>query len=596
MPDRFGQAFWPGVTGFISCTYTRGHGITPGIASLEVPEGALQSLRIFGGLLITDGVSSITIPDCRVQSVDFLTEGGRRVVLHIADRRWRWKYGFINGSWNVIDPYPDLDLFPPDEFVNVVGPYAPGTYRTAGNLIRDCLETMGEQFAIDPEPNFPLTTVWNDDVPAQALAGICDSIGYRVCLRTSDNKVLVAPQGVGKPLPANLPIISTPPSIQISTQPAQIRLVGDDVIYNDFVRLEPVGLEPTGEIKEIDDLSYKPANGWANCAPTSFWEAAATNQLSQQEARDLAQRCIWRMFRVQMVDVFIEDVKGPDIGGYGVVKDRKQIVLLPQVYGTTKTVQGQFNTSPPYLLGSICLSMADSRLENGQQLLMGNSDPTDGKRLPRVPQIDSERGLVTFDRQCYRRVVNGVKATFLPPELYLYTAMKIREIVGRKRIKFVRDGSDPPVNLNCPPEIIKHPELTLIYRTLRKNANHAVVDIDSNFADLIPAADYYLDRARAKYGVDASTTTTYAGIYPFDLDGMRQQITWRVGGGQPATTTVSINNEHDQYVAPYPERRRREKVVRFDGRAVKDAGGGGDFGGATSGGGANPLPNIPPGT
>lgn len=593
---RHGQAFWPGVVGCISAEYSTGHGISPGIASLTIPDQDVSKIAIYGTLIITDLTGTVTLPGSRVQSINFSTDGGRRITLQIADRRWRWRYGFITAKWNIIDPYPDLTLFPPGEFVNIKGPYAPGTYRTAGNMMRDCLARMNEDYVINIEPTEPLTQVWNEDVPAQALAQVCDAINYRVCLQTSPpTRTLISPQGVGLALPDNLPIISTPPSVQISKQPAKIRLVGAEVIYTDIVRLEPVGLEPTGEILPIDQLSYKPPRGWANTAPSSFFECPATAQLTQQEAAELAARCIWRMFRIEMSDQSNALGAGPNIGGYGLVKDRKQIKLLPQMFGYTKNVQGQFDTSPPRVYGSMYVAKGEGRLLNGLEAFLGNTDPQWFDRLPRTPQIDSERGLVTFDRQCYfKTTLNAAPWTRISaPTLWLHTSMNICDVVGRVPVKYARDGGNPPEDLGLPPEIVHHPELTLVVNTVRERVGKKIVDISTNEADLIPPANYYLDRAREKYQIAAAMTRTYAGIYPLNLDGARQQITWRVGGGMPATTTVSINAEHDPYVSPYPERRRREQIIAFNGKAIgQNFGAGGAFDSESPG---SAPPAVPPG-
>ena len=585
-----GNATWPGVVGFISCTMSIGHGASPGIASLEVPLQSTSSVQLYGTLALDDGVSGgVRFPGCKVMSIDFPTEGGKRMVLHIADRRWRWQYGFMRGEWNVIDPHPDVSLFPPGEFVNTQGPYTPGTYRTAGNLIRDCFRTLGENVMVVPDSTQPITAVWDEDTPIQAVSSICDSIDYRICMQTMPpDLTLIAPLGGAPPLiPDSIPYLPESPSFSIGLQPAPLRVVGANTIYNDIVRLEPCGMEPDGEIKAINDLSYTPPNGWGNTCPFTFWEAKATNQISQLTARELAQKYIWRMFRVKMVDVSDVSKAGPNIGGYGVVKDRKQITLLPVAYGATKNINGERDSTPAYVMGSILISNAGEALQAGllaglTSIRVGNTDPAGTAHLPRTPSIDGARGVVTFDRQCYIHGANiGDRIFVYPPELYLYTGMNIREIVGRVPVKFERQGQQPGLDQGCQPEILKHPEMVLINTTIRNNGTHTIRVVDDNSADLIPQANYYLDRAAKKYEIAASLTRRYPSIVPINLTGNITQITWSVGGGAPCMTTVSINSEHDKYVSPYAERRRREIIRSFAGRdAVNGFGDGRDFGGS----------------
>ena len=570
MPDRHGIALWPGVNGFISCTYTCSQGISPGIATLEIPEQDVSKIASFGDLTITDGFGGITLRRCRVAHIDFVREGGRRIVLHIADRRWQWRYGAITGSWNVIDPYPDPDLFPPGQFVAAGGPYAPGTFRPAHLLMADCLTAMNEtNFLIAPAPSVPIPAEWDEEPPASALADLADTVGYRVCFKVGSDRVLIAPAGLGKSLPSELPIISESPSVGLPTRPATIQLVGGETLFHDYLRLEAVGFEPNGAIKHIDKLSYRPATGWTHCPPDTFSTVQATAQMNQREAIDLAKSCIWRTFRVKMVDVSTGRGPGPNVGGFGLVRDRKQIILRTQMYSQTKQANGQPDTSPPFVEGSIFIQQEDRRLQNGLDQVVGNCDALSGDRLPRTPSIDSGRGIVTFERQCFRFQSVAGKGHWTEPELYLSTGFNIRNIIGQIPVKFLRGGTVALNDLGCPPEVLRHPELVLIWQTLRNMTSDRTVKLtSSNIDDLIPPADYYLAQANAKYEITGATSRTYAGIFPIDLDGAVSQVTWRVGGGSPATTTASLNTEHDPYVPLFPERRKTEKLQALGGRSV----------------------------
>lgn len=554
----------------MSCTYTASHGITPGIATLELPDQDVRGIAGFGDLTITDGSGTLVLRKCRVTAVDYSQDGGpRRVILHIADRRWQWRYGYITGFWNQSDPYPDPELFPPGEFVAVGSPFAPGTYRPCHKLMADCFKAMNEfDPLIDPAPDVAIPAAWDEEVPAAALQQLCDAVGFVVAFRPSLNTTLVTLRGVGRGLPDDLPYTSGSPSLAAVPRPATIQLVGGETLFNDYLKLEPCGLEPTGEVRHIDDLSYKPANGWATCHTQSFWEARPTKELTHEEAMELAKRHVWRTFRVAMRDV-VTGLNGPNVPGYGRVRDRKQIVLQPCLYRQFKRADGQPDTTPAYVVGSIYITKGEWRMAGNADTVMGNTDPGSGQRLPRVPQIDTGRGLVHFDRQCYKEAGVAPNRTRAAPELYLATAFYIRGVVGRMPTKFVRGGTLPGLaDQNCPPEVLRHPELQLIWNIVRKSADRTVVLQDNNLDQLVPAADYYLRRAAEKYEVTGSLTRTYAGIHPIDPDGAISQVTWRVGGGQPATTTASLNTEHDRYVPPFPERRRNEQIQAFAGKAI----------------------------
>lgn len=583
MPEIFGQAFWPGVSGFISCTYTCSQGISPGIASLEIPEQDVSKIQGFGSLVITDGSFAVRLNRCRVVDIAFRGGGGggRSIILSIADRRWMWQFGYISGNWNVIDPYPDADQFPDGEFVAQGGPYAPGTYRLAVNLMQDCFRAMNETAAaIAPAPAVPVAVSWENENPAAALQQVCDAVGYRVAYQPIKDRVLVSPSGVGKTLTGLFPIITDSASVNLPTRPATIKLVGGNTVYQDYVALEPVGLEKNGQIKHIDDLSYAPKqngddNNFEDCAPSTFPTVVGGLGLSEAEAKDMAKRYVWRTFRVKMGDVsdvrFGRILPGPvNVAGYGPVRDRKQIVLGGQVYETSKNAQGQYETEPAWIIGNVYVPPCDFKLPFGLTMAGTNTDHTTGIRLPHRPVVDTARGLVTFDRQLFQYDDTNVK--WNTPLILLYTSMQIRSEVGQVPSRFEWGGTLAGVpDLGCPPEIIRHPELGAVFRAVRRDRDKALVTVASNLDDIIPPAEYFLNAANAKYNADVATDRTYAGVVPIEPNGAIQQVTWSVGGGQPATTRASRNTEHSTYLPSYPERRRNETfrmlAARLNGSA-----------------------------
>lgn len=573
MPVRMGQAFWPGVRGFVSCTYTVSHDTGAGIASLEVPEQDVRGILSYGTLVITDGFGTVRLRRCRVADISFNagTTSGRTITLHIADRRWMWRYGAISGNWNQLATKTDLNELPPGEFVVAGGPYAPGTYRPAHLLMADCLQLMNEiaDPLIDPAPVVPVPVQWDDENPASALAALAAELGYRLVFQPVADRVLLAPAGVGNALPENLPFVSNSASLDLPERPNTIVLSGGPTVYHDWLPLEPVGLEKDATVKHIDDLSYRPAAGWGTCNAQTMYEAKATPQLTDEEARDLARRYVWRMFRVKMCDAASPRLPGPNVGGYGRITDRDQLVLGPNIYYRQKDLLGQPTTEPAEACGRVYVANTDVAARELPRAL----DHTDrGRVLPFRPTIDTARGLVTFDRQMFQ--YNAANRFKFAPDLYLYTGFTIRSVVGRVFAKWRYGGALAGlVELGCPPEVLRHPELVRIVRTLRQTKDMSPNGTFDNTDDLLPLADYYLAAANAKYGIGAAADRTYAGIVPIDPDGAIQQVTWSVGGGQPATTRVSRNAEHATYLPSFPERRQKDDTRRFIGKAVADAAG-----------------------
>lgn len=601
MATIMGVAAWPGAVGFISCQYTCSHGITPGIACLEIPEQNVNNLKSYGTLVITDGNRKINLPRCRIVSINYQqsTSGGRSIVLSIADRRWMWQYGFIIGNWNQVDQYPDPSLQPPGQYWLQGGPYVPGTYRLASDLIADCFAAMREtNYLISTPPNVPLPVQWDADNPAQALQGILDHIGYRICYQPATDTVLVAPAGQGRTLPDNLPYTTNHPSVSLPTKPNVIQVVGGDSLFYDQLLLEPVGMDYDGSFKPLDQLSYAPETGgmdtvfggvlggWGNCPPSTMGTVQATSQLTKLQAIELAKQYVWRTFRVKMVDVSTGKAPGPNVAGFGPIQARQQIILQPSIVGSTKELNGQPSSKPAFVTGSVYVAGMGGGVNFGinKDIVAGNTAQFCVVPLPWEPTIDVLRQLVMFPRQMFiqqsKPLVFGTFSTkIFPPIIYLYTSFKIQDIIGRVPVKFffganysggIVSGSDDDSSdiqpglpeLGCPPQVLRHPELIYTSIALR-DQNKKVVSLTDNLTDLTSTAQYYLDSANAQYNPQLALDRTYGGVWPISPDGAIRQVTWRVGGGQPATTQASMNSEHNFFIPQYPERRRNEAAKQW---------------------------------
>jgi hypothetical protein len=592
MATLLGQAFWPGAVGCISCSYTCSHGVTPGIATLEIPEQDSSKIKSYGTLVITDGARTIKLPRARVVGINYnQSESGRSIVLSIADRRWMYQYGAITGNWNQVDQYPDPSLFPAGNFSLQGSPYVPGTYRLASDLIDDCFAALNESNYIVPTPpNVVLPVQWDSENPGQALAGILDQIGFRLCYSPVVDGMLVAPAGQGLTLPSNIPFTTNHPSISLPTKPNVIQLVGGDALFFDQLALEPVGMEYDGTFKPIAQLSYAPPlgdpdpdfggslGGWGYCNPVTMATVVATPQLTKLQAIELAKQYVWRTFRVKMVDVSEAYQKveppGPIVAGYGPIQYRQQIILQPSIIGSTKELNGQPSSKDAYVTGSIYVTENAGSVPLGlaKNISYGNTQQLNPIPLPYKPIIGVARQIVSFDRQMFRNGGSGRRTKYMPPRLYLYTSFKIQNVIGRVPVRFVYganfggtsggDDDNPNIQggtpeLGCPPQVLRHPELVLTTFATR-DPSKQVTSVGNNLNDLRSAAQYYIDAANQQYQPQLAIDRTYAGIWPISPDGAIRQVTWSVGGGRPATTQASLNSEHNYYVPQYPERRRNE--------------------------------------
>ena len=599
----FGEAYWPGVRGFIACEYTCSHGSRASIAALTIPDQNLGGIATNGTLIITDGFRQIQIRSARV--VDVRYNGGttttpRTITLMIADRRWMWDgRGAVAGKYNQVDPEPDDIAVPVGVPGKITGPYIPGTERTATELIQECFRELNcSDYLINPAPQVAVPVVWEDTPPAAALQEIMDQIGYRLIYRPIDDSFAVNQIGMGTRLPLNLPITASSPGFSLPRTPAEIWVAGGATMYADWLMLEPIGLEENGRARHIDDLSYRPLDGWVSTTFGKDEPAIGADRLqnragvrigdssSIEASLKLAREHIWKLFRVRLYNVGTAEEDHIYVGGYGKVTDRRLIKLHDREYFPTKTKTGRYNIGHPSLVGCVYLP----RLRTGSKPIaadaIGNTYINVNKNLPLEFQIDTQRGWVRFNEPV-TRMDSDNKA--VPPVLYLSTSFEVLRYGKMIPERYFFRGRNAAEIPGCPPDIIERPEMHMIVSATRKvkfldsdgdgvpdkdadgnelgagpNSLFRLDHVDSNQADLDRVAEYFYGTKLAA-GLAGSETQqiTYAGIWPIEPNGYVQQVTWRVGGDQPAQTTASANTEHAAELPRYPEKRRVEQAIGY---------------------------------
>jgi hypothetical protein len=266
MPDRAGNAIWPGALSVVSARYTNSQGITPGCAVLVTnPQTAVP--RLSGDLIITDLIGSVPIPDCRVRMLRSQGDAssGFDYTLEIEDRRWRWReLGTISGVYNAADPDGTYSRPPPDTpDPRLARPtkLIPWTIKPAFALLKLCLDAMGEvgySIVMPPFVGNPFPPVtWDHTNPAQALQTLADDMGMRVVYDPISNKTLVLPVGVGNSLPDGS-IARESPAISGLARPDSILLVGAPLRFQLRFLVEPVGEDWDRSVRPINDLSFAP--------------------------------------------------------------------------------------------------------------------------------------------------------------------------------------------------------------------------------------------------------------------------------------------------------------------------------------------------
>src|SRR5262249_31497791 len=100
MPPQ-GLLSFPGLQQILSWSYTLSHGITPGVAHVEIAPQLGVPAEI-GTMVISFGDVELAFPTCVLDCPNVGRDGSGMVVsLAILDRRWAWRYGQISGRYNI---------------------------------------------------------------------------------------------------------------------------------------------------------------------------------------------------------------------------------------------------------------------------------------------------------------------------------------------------------------------------------------------------------------------------------------------------------------------------------------------------------------
>jgi hypothetical protein len=579
----FGRFTWPGLISARSLTYTVSHGISPGVASIVAPEEAIRGISQRGDLVMWDGETKLTLTNCLVENVVRLGGETRVYQINVQDRRWRWQFAeTVSGSFNERDwmnrPKPRTQLSPRE-------------------IITYCLDTLGEadyeilgidnNLSMDRWPQIR----WENVNAAVALTEVCEGLGLRVIFQPWTDRVLISPLGVGENLPNKPGVMSYTPGLRIVTKPDKIQFVGGPRIFTVAIPLEAVGSEPEGTIKLIDDLSYRPTNGWGGIAkaggnysavnvPTDPKEdglrligipGVTLGQMTRQEYQQLAKRCILKWYRIKATAPGDPNAPLKIPGVPWAITNRDDIVLLDSIY-TPETIQdGSYRTDPPRIYGSFNRGEVDWRITTDKTFQI----------YDRTFSINAEKQIVEFELPIYRFTgqqqqldkmsavaqvaIFGIAAyQQIPADLVLVTSVMVRRPDNHAIWKYEFEKqivSDEEV-AGTGPFVLRHDEQQYIFYTAYSPGDWSVETTIDNSAEMEAAAEYYINAKAREYERVGSEEAQYAMLMDVDPDGKIHQITYSIQGGENGftTTRISLGTEHSWSVPAFRERERTLKL------------------------------------
>lgn len=539
MPVPQGLCSFPGVNSVISASYTLSHGITPGVCTLECAPQA-NTIGAGGTMLWTYGAVSFAFTGCKVDQGSLrVNTSGQVVSLAIFDRRWKWAFGSLSGTYNQREA---------DGTINA------DREKTPQQLASLALNAMGEVgYDVSQMPNDQRPVVaWDRDNPAQSLADLAEGLGCRVVL-TIGGTVLIARTGVGATLSTSLPMTEAGVTINPPERPDSLLVVcAPTRIQYDFP-IFPVGRDIDGGIRSIFSLSYKPAAGWGG---ESFYFANV-----EEDGRELAKKTVWRWYQIALAATdWTTHFADPyaltggsypplELPGFGRVSKIRQIELLNEQVDEFTDEEGNIKPLPAAVYGEFwndIIPIGNTTRQNGD-------DPQVYYQKPF--RIDASNQMVIFDEQVY-----GFSPDFENqlPILFLRTSCYVRDRYTFTLSRYERGLVYPGGSWGTGPRVLRHDEIEYKVRTNYQDDGR-VTGVTTNEAQVISEADYALAATDLEYQTTSPVEVEYAGLVPISPDGAIQQVTWSVGLGG-AKTRAGRNNEFNPAVPPYRERRLYEQI------------------------------------
>ncbi len=548
------SASFPGINHVLRASYTLAHGISPGVALLDmVPQAGFQPAP--GTLVLECGGTRLEFEDClpaRLGTIQMPEGPTWRLVLF--DRRWRWWYGRAAGRYNL--------RFEDGRLIEAVrsGPPEDAVWHTPREpqaLASSLLDALGEQgYDVSELPNDPRPRCeWDGIPPALVLADLCDALGTRIVL-TSTGRVVLRRLGQGADLPDLPELIARNTLAGQLSGPCHLAVVCERTRWQVDLELEAVGLETDGRVRPIDDLSYRPAGGWGTVDLPHFCE------LADPRARELARASVFRWYRLKL-PVELRDAADQPLSIGTLAQLAIQDVQLDAAADGVLDRPRSAQVFGVWFAGGDAAAYQSPPANSAAQLGPLAVPPDDYSLRAVYPgkfELDQRLGLVRFAEPVYKLVpaASGNGAQPAAAELRLRTSVCARR-PDRSWLRHERVRTNPGAPPQAPVRYIDRPELALTIALQYDASTYQIAGTQSNLSALEQEADHYLDALELAWQAGPVETASYAGLLAIEPDGAIVQVSWSVGP-DGATTHAARHQEPLDAEAAYTERRLWERL------------------------------------
>lgn len=567
---------FPGVLSPLDGKYNCNHGISPGRILLRAAYQSSDVLNV-GPLRITYGSQSFDVRDCKVvERIDYYDSGGGWVSeFLLEDRRWRWRFGEIEGSYNTKLKNGKLDE---------------SCERTPHELAKLLFEAMKERrYDFNELPNAPRPEFrWVGANPAQELERLADTLGCRVAYDPVSDSVSIRKTGQGGLLPDINSVDQISSNLFRPATPSGIRVVGAPTRFQMAVPLVSVVEDLNGEFEFPSDLSYAGDLASDTGRSETDWyyaESLEFENISDKRQRALVKKSMWKYWKPilggdeekKIADYLTNQSFTPTLSNKIVI--RNVSLSLNREY--TPKNQDEENFGEQSTRGFIAGVFATKQNDQGP---LKAPDPGAGvhKNTSTSENNTVYTGSVSIDNSGDSPLVItgdpifewdeafGEWIKIRPSQLYLICTFEVRQkgpdvTCSTHHYNYYQQLSNEVDIVG--PEVVQENSLQLKpYEQFDVTTLKRVGLIADNvFVDGLntKAQDIVLNRAQ-RYVKSLSGNASYQELVLARMDGAIQSIVWSFGE-RGATTEIYRNSEPDFLETKYDRRVRDSEIARKAG-------------------------------
>ncbi|MCR9292900.1 MAG: hypothetical protein NXI32_09285 [bacterium] len=540
------------IRGVISANFPLSRGVSPSVCSVTIPP--ISGLdRAPQPMIFSDGFRTVAFRDCIISDVSPSVDqsGFETWTVSILDRRWRWKFGQISGTYNIRRG---------DSIIT-------STMRSPRQLAALCFEAMGEKrFDVSRMPNdtYPFVD-WDVERPDAALDQLCQMVGAHVALRVDDVPAIYQ-DGIGFDLP-NIPSSSASKGFNFGVVPGKVGVLSAPFEWQMDFKLLPVGQDVDGTIKDIYKLSYAPKPKQIAKQKLTGWLFSHPDVMQgvPERVRKYAEKSVWKWFKIVKPDIEVMPMTNIPL------HSTRQLVFLDhqldfehlEIEQRVARKNGWFDMTGrvrrrPEVFGKFS-DNGDNNIDGTfkeSEFPAGNDQSRNATLLyPKAFDLDSDRGLVKFGDPVYME--NPVtqadrgkeQPTIMIPDIRLRVAVNLRSPTTQALYRAVMTKAVPGANDLRTINYETREDIQPRYTLTAEGGEHNLPEVRQQLA-------YYANFAAYQYQLKNPGSGTYPQVIPASPDGRLAQVVWSIDSEGFISTSIYRDIEGLLNIVDYDERRR----------------------------------------